>query len=169
MGSVTINNTQDQNQQENGSVDILSTGLACDGFRSFHVVGLATDQVTAPTGMRDEILLLSWLIVLLRTRERSQTYYDWAYTCPESGFDHKASRNRLSMDGMDGKLQNTVSQIAEAISSHTSTITPIQRATTPGPVSLLLSTSSLSSASEESKVEASAPSLIGCYMANCDE
>src|SRR5258707_1343892 len=69
-----------QNDWAGELADSLSTGqVDGDGFRSFKVVGIASDQVASPTGMKEDILLLSWLIVLLRTREGSRLSYGWSY------------------------------------------------------------------------------------------
>ena len=78
MGSILVDEIQGQNQGRNGPIDILLKGQAADshGFRYFEVDGLVSDQTLSLTGMKDELLLLSWIIVLLRTREGGQTGLD---------------------------------------------------------------------------------------------
>ncbi|RDL33296.1 AMP-binding enzyme [Venustampulla echinocandica] len=153
MGSIHVDNIQDQNRRGNESVGMLSTGQADGGLRSFKIVGLALDQTTALTGMRDEILLLSWLIVLLRTQDGGQICYDWAYKGRENGFQHEPVNRSLSMEEVKAGLQSTVGQTAAAISSYLTMIAPSQLAAMSSPVSLYLSTSSLSPPSEEAKDE----------------
>lgn len=156
MGSIHVDDIHGQNHPGNESVDALSAGQADgDGFRSFKVVGLAPDQTSTPTGMRDEILLLSWLIVLLRTQESSQISYDWAYKGREDGFEHEPVNRCLSTDEVMTGLQSNVAQTAAAISRHITTVAPSQCTAMPSPGSLLLSTSSLSQKSKEAKDEVS--------------
>lgn len=156
MRSIQVDGIQDHIHWKNESVDMLSTGQAdCDGFRSFKVVDLEPDQPITSTGMRDEILLLSWLIVLMRTREGSQISYDWAYKCRANGFKNEPVNRCLSMDEVMTRSQSAVGQIAAVIARHITTVEPRQRAAMPGPASLLLSTSSLSQKSEETNDEVS--------------
>ncbi|RMJ28839.1 non-ribosomal peptide synthetase [Aspergillus sp. HF37] len=115
------------------------------GFMCFNVAGLAADRST-PTGMREEVLLLSWLIVLMRTREDSQVSYEWDYKGRESGSAQTVQC--LLADEMMAGLHSSVGQVAEEISRRVATVSPDQRAGTSGRVSLLLSTGSLSQAPE---------------------
>ncbi|CAI7613393.1 unnamed protein product [Penicillium viridicatum] len=114
-------------------------------FSSFQVAHLASEQIVTPTGMKEEIVLLSWLMVLLRSREDSQISYDWFYKDFASGTEPE-SVNKLLMNEVMKGLQSNVGEVATAIS----------RSITAGassPASLILSTSSLSRTSEEAKDE----------------
>ncbi|KOS38326.1 hypothetical protein ACN38_g10847 [Penicillium nordicum] len=114
-------------------------------FSSFQIAHLASEQITTPTGMKEEIVLLSWLMVLLRSREDSQISYDWSYKDFANGTEPK-SVNKLLMNEVMKGLQSNVGEVATAIS----------RSITAGassPASLILSTSSLSRTSEEAKDE----------------
>ncbi|OIW34801.1 nonribosomal peptide synthase SidD [Coniochaeta ligniaria NRRL 30616] len=124
-----------------------------DGFRSFEVAGLATEQHATPTGMREDLLLLSWLIVLLRTREDGQASYDWAYAAAEDGEVHEPVNRRLSTDQVMTSLQSKVGEVAAAISRQIATqpSSPCRDLSTPA--SLVLSTGSLSRTSEGAKDE----------------
>lgn len=102
--------------------------------------------------MREEILLLSWLIVLLRTREGSQISFDWTY---RNGAEQETAKGCLSMEKVMTELQDTTGKVAAAILDDIKTAAPSQHATTSRPVSLLLSTSSLSQTPEEAKDEVS--------------
>jgi fusarinine C synthase len=156
LESVHVDDIHDQKHRKNGSLDVLSTGqINGDGSRSFKVFGLAPDQTSTPTGMRDDILLLSWLIVLLRTREGGQIKYDWAYKGRANGFKHEPINTSLSMDEVMTGSQSNIGQIAEAVSGHISTVVLNQDAAISTPASLLLSTSSLTYTSEEAKEEVS--------------
>ena len=100
--------------------------------------------------MRDEIILLSWLIVLLRTQEDSQVSYDWAYRDQENGSEHKPKSKRLSTNEVITAPQSNVAQIGSAIYCHIATVAPSQSTAIFRPSSLLLSTSSLSQSPEDS-------------------
>ncbi|OBT64960.1 Nonribosomal Peptide Synthase (NRPS) [Pseudogymnoascus sp. 23342-1-I1] len=155
MGSILIDEIQDQNQGRNGPIDILSKGEAADsnGFRSFEVADLASDQTLSLTGMKDEILLLSWLIVLLRTCEGGQISFDWAYNNPEDSPEHEPKIRSFSTDEVVTGLQSNIADTATVISRYITTAEPSQRIPKSSPGSLILSTSSLSKASEGAKDE----------------
>lgn len=145
MGSIHLDDVHDRHDWKNDG----------DGFRSFKIVGLASEQTTTPTGMRDEHLLLSWLILLLRTREGSQIGFDWAFRGRANGFEHEPVNRHLSMGEVMTGLQNSVGQVAASISRHIAIAAPSRPAAMSSPVSLLLSTSFLSQTSEEVKDEVS--------------
>ncbi|KAJ9492309.1 hypothetical protein VN97_g923 [Penicillium thymicola] len=114
-------------------------------FSSFQIAHLASEQITTPTGMKEEIVLLSWLMVLLRSREDSQISYDWSYKDFTNGTEPESVHKLLMNEVMEG-LQSNVGEVATAIS----------RSITAGassPACLILSTSSLSRTSEEAKDE----------------
>ena len=151
MEYIHVDDVHGQNHRKNEAVDVSSGGqVDGDGFRSFKIADLALDPTT-PTGMRDEIILLSWLIVLLRTQENSQICYDWAYKEQENGFEHEPKSKRLSTDEVMTAPQSSLAQIGSAIYRHISTVAPSQSAAISSPSSLLLSTSFLSQSSEDSK------------------
>ncbi|KAF2136002.1 uncharacterized protein K452DRAFT_303125 [Aplosporella prunicola CBS 121167] len=148
MGATLVADIPDPSQMSNGSIDMSANGQAGNvDFKSFEISGLAADQGSTSTGMREEFLLLSWLIVLLRTREDSQITFEWAY---KSAFEQDASKRCLSMDKVMTGLQDGVGKVAAAISDD---LAQGQGAVASGPASLLLSSSSLSRTSEEAKDE----------------
>lgn len=127
-----------------------------NGPKPIKIVELGSDGASTPTGMREEVLLLSWLIVLLRTQEGGQVSYEWAYGNRENAVAHEAVSQCLSTDVMTN-LQNTVGQSAATISPH------VKRTTTKSmfsPMTILLSTSSLSRKSEKAKDEVSESSVL---------
>ena len=83
--------------------------------KSFELAGLASKDNASPTGMKDEILLVSWLITLLRTREGSNISFDWTHGSTK-GPAQKPETRSLSMDKIMTGLQDTVTQIISAIS-----------------------------------------------------
>ncbi|CAI7605264.1 unnamed protein product [Penicillium discolor] len=114
-------------------------------FSSFQIAHLASEQITTPTDMKEEIVLLSWLMVLLRSREDSQISYDWSYKDFANGTEPE-SVNKLLMNEVMKGLQSNVGEVATAISRSIP-------AGASSPASLILSTSSLSRTSEEAKDE----------------
>ena len=134
----------------------LSDQTTSDGFHSFTVDGLASDQATTPTGIRDELLILAWIIVLLRTQESSQICFDWAYESQASSAQLEPLYRRLSLDEIIPDTQSTVDQSAAAISCYIASAASFQEVSISSPLSLLLSTSPLSQKSEEPNYEVSA-------------
>lgn len=127
----------------------LSGETSGDGFTSYEIPGLASDQPSTPTGVRDETLLVSWFIVLLRTREDGQVRYDWAYKGRADGDqEHEQVNNTLSTDQVMPNLQTSIQQVAEAIAHNVAEAVPSQYTATTSPASLLLSTASLSQTHE---------------------
>lgn len=163
MGSILVDEIPGQNEGRNGPIDVLSKGEPADGngFRYFEVAGLASDKTLSLTGMKDETLLLSWLIVLLRTREGGQVSFDWAYKSPEDVFGDDLETRSLSTDEVVTELQNNITETTTVVSRFITTAEPSQRTPKSSPASLLLSTSSLSKTSEGAKDEVSeCPTLV---------
>ncbi|KAL5338757.1 hypothetical protein BJX70DRAFT_365544 [Aspergillus crustosus] len=121
--------------------DLLNQGG--DSFSSFKILGLAADQGST-TGFKEELVLLSWLIALLRTREDSQVSYEWAYKYGEDSRQTELSKRRLTIDELKIVLQSSVEEAATAISNYIATIAEIQHEPVSNPASLLLSTGFLS-------------------------
>lgn len=116
-------------------------------FRCFNVADLATDGITTPTGMKEEIILLSWLIVLLRTREDGQISFEWAYN---DRVDGSGIRSLSMGEVMSSGLGSTLGQTTEAISQHVATSSPNERSISE-PLSLLLSTGALPTSPDQVK------------------
>ncbi|EXJ54881.1 uncharacterized protein A1O5_12947 [Cladophialophora psammophila CBS 110553] len=150
MGSIQVDERGDRRQANGHSADIVSTGEAdAEGFWSFKVTGLASDQPNTPTGLREEILLLAWLLVLLRTQDAGQVWFDWAYEGRGNGALHEPVKRRLVTDELMTGLQDNIGQVGARIARHITACTQTQLPGGSGPVSLLLSTSSLSRRPEE--------------------
>ncbi|KFY50456.1 hypothetical protein V495_00256 [Pseudogymnoascus sp. VKM F-4514 (FW-929)] len=155
MGSILVDEIPGQTPRKHDPIDMLSKGEAADGdgFRHFEVAGLVSDQRLSLTGMKDETLLLSWLIVLLRTSEGGQISFDWAYKSLENGSQHEPKTRNLSTDELVAGLRSNITDTATVISRYITTAEPHQRMPKSSPGSLLLSTSSLSKTSEGAKDE----------------
>ncbi|KAI4724364.1 nonribosomal peptide synthase SidD [Aureobasidium sp. EXF-10728] len=109
---------------------------------------LYSQSTSTPTGMREDIVLASWLIVLLRTREGERVSFDWTYQSssdePEEPIKH------ISMDKVIGDLNGPIDNVIQIISNETSIAGPTNKTARTEPVSLLLSTSILSQQSRDS-------------------
>lgn len=113
-------------------------------------------SASTPAAISEEILLVSWLITLLRTREDSEVSFEWAVRRQgDEGEDEPVNAVRLSAGEVMPGLDTAVEQVAAAISRHIGTAALEQSA---APLSLLLSTGSLSQpAAGTTKEEVSAP------------
>ncbi|KAL4870096.1 hypothetical protein BDV12DRAFT_195701 [Aspergillus spectabilis] len=131
MGSIQVEDLLNQGQP-NG-----------DSFSAFKILGLAANQGSA-TGLKEEFVLLSWLITLLRTREDNQVSYEWAYKWGEDSRQTELAKRRLAIDELKIVLQSSVAEAATAISNYIAIIADSQNESTSNPASLLLSTDSLS-------------------------
>lgn len=113
-------------------------------FRSFDIGYLASDQTKTPMGMRDDAVLLSWLIVLLRTREDSQISFDWACQNWQNGMVTGFEKRCISTEEVVPDLRKTVREVTASLSPHVAAALSGNGMSTTNPISLLLSTSSLS-------------------------
>jgi len=143
-----------------GSVGVDEQGLTqADGhaFKHFTIDGLFSPSETClPTALRADVLLTSWLLVLMRTREERQASFEWAYDGWEDEAVHQRVATRLSTDevlpGLD--LDSSLGDaIQKSLRHHSSNVKDLCTATA-CPGYLLLSTGSLSkpSADEEDEV-----------------
>jgi len=117
-------------------------------------------STSTPAALSQELLLASWLITLLRTREDSEVSFEWAvHSREDEGKDESANAWRLSAGEVMPGLDTVVEQVAAAISRHIAAASPKPD---PAPASLLLSTGSLSrTAAGTTKQEVSAPCELG--------
>lgn len=148
MAPIGINDMLDRNDRGHGSVG-LTQGSTNGNARSFEVVGLASDELTR-TGMKDDILLLSWLAMLLKTREGGQVSFEWAY-------DISGESNRLSMNEVVKGLEDNIVNASAAIRRYITSVVPTRSDNAPvtSQVPLILSTNSFSKGSDAAKEEVS--------------
>ncbi|KAE8154162.1 Nonribosomal peptide synthetase 4 [Aspergillus avenaceus] len=120
-----------------------------DGCKSFEVIGLSVNRTLFMTSMRDEIVLLSWLIVLLRSQEDGQIRFEWAYKSQDEKDKDELPKRSLSMGEVMTGLQSKIGEVASAIRQHIATDVVVNPAAT----SLLLSTGPLSRTSDDITTE----------------
>lgn len=123
-------------------------GASKDSVFSYHIDNLASQSHSTPSGMREDILLASWLIVLLRTREGERVSFDWTYQ-DSSNVSEKPYRH-LSMETAMKGLEDSIENVTTALSNQISTARLSKD--NAGPVSVLLSTNLLATESENSTV-----------------
>lgn len=149
MGSIEVECPQidNENNPKTGRIDLDAPSLPTTQtnrpeLRCFDLSSLAASHETwTLSGMEDEILLLSWLIVLLRTREDTQFWFEWTHKDIEDGIELGDSVSyRLPVGDIVTDLHATVQQAVGKISGH---IKPSSA------MSLVLSTGVLSRSSEE--------------------
>lgn len=130
-----------------------SDGGLSDDWKTFDVPVVESDTTSTPTGLREDILLLAWLIVLLRTREDSQASYDWVYR-PITGANEvqddepvnaSLSAGGVLVSGLQTKITDALTTISQHINAQRSAFCTPSGHT---PISLLLSTGALCQASK---------------------
>lgn len=126
-----------------------------DKFRDFEIDGLISNQHNTRTGLREEILLVAWLLVLLRTREDGHVDYSWGHRYQTDEFELGSLDNNLLMNGVISGQQDSVGQAAQAISQHVAKLAPATNGTSSSPSSLLLCSSVCSTGVGEGKSEVS--------------
>lgn len=148
MGFIHIEDLPSQYEQPSKSTAVQAKDrLNSTGARSFKVAGLVSDQVSTPTCMKEEVVLLSWLIVLLRTREDGHVGYEWAYQT-QGDSPNGGGTNKLSTDEVLPKLQDNVRETLSSISRHIENAKGRFETAESSYTSLLLSTGSLSESSD---------------------
>ena len=144
MSPVGLNDILDRNDRGHGSSGYTKPIENGDDAISFEVNGIASDETT-PTGMTEEIVLLSWLLLLLRTREGVQVSFEWAY-------EISGMTSRLSMNDVMKGLEDNSADVSVAIRNHIQQ-SPERSKSYPSPVPLILSTNTFVQNSEEVKEE----------------
>lgn len=130
---------QNLKQAPDSAIELV-TGTHDRVFRSFKLDGLAVKQDSCLTGMRDELVLLSWCIVLLRTSEEGQVSFEWAYRDQSENLES----HLLNTAQVIPSLEGSVEQVGTQILQHVCTNSSDQPTLTSSPVSLVLSTGLLS-------------------------
>lgn len=145
MGLIPLEDALIPDNHTNGIEKVPKEDSSDGGFSLFDIANLAADQKATSTGMKEEIILLSWLMVLLRSREDSQISYDWSYTDgtgdSENGDVNELSMNEV-MEGLDDHVGTVASTIYQNLPMGVSS-----------PASMILSTSSMLKTSDTTKDE----------------
>ena len=152
MSPIGLNDILDRNDRDHGSSGYTKPLENGDDTISFEMNGIASDKTT-PTGMTEGIVLLSWLLLLLRTREGGQVSFEWAY-------DICGTTSRLSMNEVMEGLEDNVMDVSAAIHNHIRK-SPDQNKSYSSPVPLILSTNTFAQNSEEVKEEVSEEIRVG--------
>jgi hypothetical protein len=121
----------------------------------FDIAGLAPGNCGTPTGMRDEIILLSWLIVLMRTQESSAVSFEWQYQGSEEVLGSADAVRTLSPNDVMIGLQSHLGQAAAMLAGTIPSITQTQQSELAIRPSLRLSNASLSQSSDDATEEVS--------------
>ncbi|RMZ76513.1 hypothetical protein DV738_g4888, partial [Chaetothyriales sp. CBS 135597] len=132
------------NVVSNGASNGVSNGVH---IKTYQLNGLASKEFATPTGLREDVVLLSWLLVLLRTGDQDDISFEWAYNVRSNGLAHEATAMRLSMKEVISETSSSVGEIATSISSQ---LPKTKSDYSADATSLLLSTRSLSKTSENS-------------------
>lgn len=131
--------------------------------RHFEIAGLAPDNCATPTGMRDELLLISWLIVLMRIQESSQVRFEWKYNNGSAVLSNGDSIRSLSPHDVTIGMQSHAGQATANLSGMIPLIKKPQQIQMSEPASLYLSSGSLSRTSDQAKDE------VGVHLVNDEE
>jgi amino acid adenylation domain-containing protein len=123
--------------------------------KTFQVNGLAPPNCSTPTGMRDEIILIAWLIVLMRVQESSLVRCEWQYQDSPQVLENGDAVRSLSPNDVMIGLQSHTGQSAAILAGTIPSITEVQQAALSSPASIRLSTGPLSLSSEDAKEEVS--------------
>ncbi|KAG8165144.1 hypothetical protein KVR01_005419 [Diaporthe batatas] len=142
-----------------GSVGVDEQGLTqadAHPFKHYSIEGLFSPSETClPTALRADILLTSWLIVLMRTKEERQASFEWAYDGWDDDAVHQRTARCLSTDevlpglDLDSSLADAIQRTSR---SHASGVKDLCTETS-CPNHLLLSTGSLSTTSNDEQDE----------------
>lgn len=119
----------------------------------FDIAGLAPGNCSTPTGMRDEIILFSWLIVLMRTQESSAVRFEWQYQGSEEVLGNGDAVRTLSPSEVMIGLQSHIGQVSAMLAGTIPTITQTQQSKLATRPSLRLSNASLSQSTDDATDE----------------
>lgn len=144
IDSIPVPDGQDLKQAQQSVIELVSE-IDQSTFKPFKIDGLAAKSDSGLTGMRDELVLLSWCIVLLRTSEEGQASFEWAYRRQQDNPEDYT----LNTAEVFSSLQRTVEQARNEILQRISTSSVDQSTSIPRPASLVLSTGLLAQTTSE--------------------
>lgn len=129
----------------------------CDGtvyeFATVRMDGLSTDELCLASGAREEIILLSWLLVLLRIQDSDGVSFEWAYG-NKADDDRTVERHHFAANEFIGDLEASTEQCSIAIAAHLGHLESKHMRSGAHSSSLLLSTGSLLKQSDKIQEEA---------------
>ncbi|KAL2064470.1 hypothetical protein VTL71DRAFT_4964 [Oculimacula yallundae] len=80
-------------------------------------------DASTSTNAPEEIVLLAWLIVLLRTRE-GNVKFDWAYLDHDDGVEQEVAMRCLNMEEVMPGVESTVGEASSAIARYIQAVAP---------------------------------------------
>lgn len=114
MGSVA---TQDA-VSINDYVRQLQTGRTDENdFSVFEIISPPKDQEAIANVLGDGILLLSWFLTLLRTRDNPSLCFDWVHYIPRNGYIQDQGAECFKIGDLMTNMNHTVGITARKISS----------------------------------------------------
>jgi hypothetical protein len=131
--------------------------------QTFDITGLAPANCGTLTGMRDEIILLSWLIVLMRTQDSGSVRCEWQYQGSGQVFGSGDAVRPLSPNEIMIGLQSHTGQVAAMLAGTIPSITQEQESALAVRPSLRISNASLSQSSDDATDEVSLLQLEFCF------
>lgn len=130
-----------------GSIDSSRHSLAyqdsCNGLSVFEIQSSGSEHPS--TASSYDVLLLSWLLVLLRTREDGRASFEWSFRCQKEN-EYQTPNTHLSTDDVltDSQLHGSFAQAIERVSRHIKTNAPRLHTAKHNETSIIVSTASLS-------------------------
>ena len=129
----------------------------------FDIAGLVPGNCGTPTGMIDEIILVSWLIVLMRTQESSTVRFEWQYQGSGEVLGNGDAIQTLSPNEVMIGLQSHIGQAAAMLAGTIPSITQTQQSKLATRPSLRLSNASLSQSSDDATDEVSVTETLHVF------
>jgi hypothetical protein len=155
MGSISTEDFSAISCQKDGVVEAKRDGVVYD-IAPIKVAGLRLDELCSTSDTKEKVILLSWLIVLLRSQEGDGVFFEWAYGS-SADEDRTVERHHFAANEFVSDLEASTEQCSAAIAAYLGHLE--SQHTTSGALSssLLLSTGSLQKRSDKIQEEVSEP------------
>lgn len=145
-----------------GSIDDAGHDAAySDNSATFSIFDTELSESHTPSIVSSqEILLLSWLLVLLRTQEDGRASFEWSHHYTRNEFEDQITNIRLSTDEVlpDSKLHTSIAEATRAVSRHIKADDPELHAAISNDTRLFVSTGYLSHNNDKNDHEVSTQS-----------
>ena len=143
MSSISSLDSLDLHDRKNSSTSGSDTDYGeINGFSTFSIDGIASKEDLSVSGLKEDIILLAWLIVLLRSREGDCVTFEWAHS-KDGEYQSELNRNTLSMNDVFSDLQSTVRCGTSSVNADLKRRAERDGSTSAPTSSILLSTGSL--------------------------
>lgn len=163
MSSPTLSNMHDLGMIDSyGNRKSQSARYDSPGPIRVHAAELEDDERMFPTGFKEHIVLVAWLIVLLPSREGNSTDFEWTYAHAH-GLSHGTKVRHLQADKVLKGLQSNIHEAATIVLNGLALDELSGAQDSTNHTKLILSTGSLSQTSEETDNEVRASfGIISC-------